>query len=97
MEAERVAKEQAEAQKHAEAVASLPALLQEISEPEEAVFELIDEVRTNRDLAIQLKNALGRGPNSIKVIIGGKVETITGKKLDYVPSEFLKQSEAINA
>src|SRR5579863_1018481 len=94
MEADRKAKEEAEAQKHAEAVASLPALLQEF-EPQ--VYELSDEVRTNEEFKRQLKSALGKGTNTIKVKIGDKVLTVTGKNLDYVPTEFLKQPEVSHA
>jgi DNA polymerase I-like protein with 3'-5' exonuclease and polymerase domains len=57
------------------------------------VYELIDEVQTNEELKQQLKAALGKGTASICVKIGGKILTVTGKKLDYVPLEFLKQPE----
>lgn len=92
MEAERVAKEQAAALKHAEAVASLPSLLREIS-GEDRVFELIDAVQTDVEIQRQLKETLGRGNNTIKVKLGGRIVNVTGKKLDYVPAEFLKQHE----
>jgi DNA polymerase I-like protein with 3'-5' exonuclease and polymerase domains len=92
MEADRAAKEKIVAAQHARVAEELPKILAELHGTEPVpVYELIDEVQTNVELRQRLKDALGRGPNTLKIKIGGNTITVTGKKLDYVPEEFLKQ------
>jgi hypothetical protein len=61
------------------------------------VYELVDSILTDEELLQQLKAALGRGTETIKIKIAGKVFPVTGKKLDYVPKEFLKTGEEAHA
>jgi len=96
MEADRAAKDKIRAAQHARVAADLPKVLAELHEFE-PVFELIDEVQTNAELRQQLKEALGKGPNTLRIKIGGNTVTVTGKKLDYVPKEFLKAREEVHA
>jgi DNA polymerase I-like protein with 3'-5' exonuclease and polymerase domains len=96
MEADRAAKDKIAAAQHARVAEDLPKVLAELHEFE-PVFELIDEVQTNAELRQQLKEALGKGPNTLRIKIGGNTVTVTGKKLDYVPKEFLKTREEVHA
>jgi DNA polymerase I-like protein with 3'-5' exonuclease and polymerase domains len=96
MEADRAAKDQIMAAQQARVPEQLQEVLKELYEFE-PVFELIDEVQTNVELRRQLKEALGKGPNTLRIKIGGNTVTVTGKKLDYVPKEFLKTREEVHA
>ncbi len=90
MEADRAAKDKIVAAQIARASEELPKILAELHGTE-PVYELIDEVQTDVELRQRLKDALGRGPNTLRIKIGGNTMTVTGKKLDHVPEEFLKQ------
>lgn len=75
-----------------------PAVVETANEhAEPPVYELVDEIQTDEGLRQQLKAALGKGDMTIQVKIGGKVLPVTNRKLDYVPQEFCKQSEVVNA
>jgi len=90
MEADRAAKDKIVAAQQARVPAQLQEVLKELHETE-PVYDLIDEVQTDVELRQRLKDALGRGPNTLRLKIGGNTITVTGKKLDHVPEEFLKQ------
>ena len=56
----------------------------------EIVWERHDEIAANKTMLCDLYLKLGRGRQTIMVMIGGKPFAIPGKRLDYIPAEYLK-------
>jgi hypothetical protein len=66
-----------------------------IEPPADIVYTISDEIllktEEGRAFKARLLNAMGTGPHTVNVKVGGRQYSLVGKALDHVPEEFLKQ------